>query len=71
MVSIPLYFSPKTEMGYMATETSGAVGEHLPMVHGSETWVGKKTQRLCAEAPGGPRILEKKNSLSSTAAWES
>lgn len=47
-------------MGYMATETSGAVGEHLPTVHGSETWVGKKTQRLWAEAPGGPRILEKK-----------
>lgn len=39
-------FSLKTELGYNAMETSSVVGEFLPMVHVSGTWVGRKTQRL-------------------------
>lgn len=46
VVSDPFLFNLKTVLGYTAEETSGAVGDHLPRVHVSGTWVGKKTQRL-------------------------
>lgn len=60
MASDPFLINLKTELGYTGTETSGAVGECLPGVHASGTWVDKKTRRPWAEALEGPRILEKK-----------
>ena len=49
--------------GYTGMEISGAAGQCQPRVRVSGTLAGKMTQRLHAEAQGGPGSLEKENSL--------
>jgi hypothetical protein len=61
--STPFLFNLKTELGYTGMEISGAAGQCQPRVRVSGTLAGKMTQRLHAEAQGGPGSLEKENSL--------
>ena len=69
--STPFLFNLKTELGYTGMEISGAAGQCQPRVRVSGTLAGKMTQRLHAEAQGGPGSLEKREFFNGTIVWES